>query len=90
MDHETTTFLASRGENLLYEEYFNGADRETTQTSFSVAKSFTSTLVDPAIEDGLLELDDSITIHIPELIETDQRYSQITIRNLITMSSGLR
>ncbi|HEY3208307.1 MAG TPA: hypothetical protein VGL18_00715 [Actinomycetota bacterium] len=30
---------------LVYERYFDGTDRQTLQTSFSLAKSFVSTLV---------------------------------------------
>jgi hypothetical protein len=39
---ETTAFLVIRGDELIYERYFNGSAHEATQTSFSVAKSFAS------------------------------------------------
>jgi len=50
----TTAFIILHRDQLLYEGYFNGADRETVQTSFSVAKSFTSTLVGIAIHEGFI------------------------------------
>lgn len=90
VDTGTTAFLVARGELLLHEEYLNGSSREATQTSFSTAKSFGSTLVGIAQHEGLLRLDDPITDHLPELADKDPRYADITIRNLITMSSGLR
>ena len=59
-------------------------------TSFSVAKSFVSTLVGIAIEEGAIHsLDDPITDYLPELLERDRRFEQITIRHLLLMSSGL-
>jgi CubicO group peptidase (beta-lactamase class C family) len=88
--NETTAFLVARGETLVYEAYPNGSSREATQTSFSVAKSFVSTLVGIAADEGLLNLHDSIATYIPELLERDPRFRDITIRHLITMSSGIR
>ena len=87
---ETTAFLIARGERLIYEGYFNGSSREAVQTSFSVAKSFGSTLIGLAVADGLLEIDEPVTKYVPELRETDLRYDQIQILHLLTMASGTR
>jgi len=87
----TTAFIALHGDRLLYEAYFNGSSREAIQSSFSAAKSFTSTLVGIAIDEGYIRgLDDPITAYLPELLERDPRFAALTIRHLITMSSGLR
>jgi len=87
----TTAFIILHRDQLLYEGYFNGADRETVQTSFSVAKSFTSTLVGIALHEGFIHnLDDPITNYLPELLEQDPRFEKITVRHLIMMRSGLR
>ncbi len=87
---ETTAFLVVKDDDLLYEHYFNGYDHGSTQTSFSVAKSFASALVGIAVEDGTIALDDPITDYLPELKERDARFDKITIRHLVSMSSGLR
>jgi CubicO group peptidase (beta-lactamase class C family) len=87
---ETTAFLVVQRDQLLYEHYFNGSDHDSTQTSFSVAKSFASALIGIAIDDGIIALDDPITDHIPELKERGAGFERITIRHLISMSSGLR
>ena len=85
----TTAFLVIRDDALLYEGYFNGYDRQSTQTSFSVAKSFASALVGIAIEEGYIgSVDDPITNYIPELKGAGM--DEITIRHLLTMSSGLK
>ena len=60
-------------------------------TSFSVAKSFISTLIGIAIDEGAIgNIDDPVTDYVPELAVRDTRFSQITLRHLLTMSSGLR
>ncbi len=87
----TAAFVVLHGDRLLYEGYFNGAGRKTIQGSFSAAKSFTSTLVGIAIEEGFIRsLDDPITEYLPELLDRDPRFADITIRHLIRMTSGLR
>ena len=57
--------------------------------SFSVAKSLTSTLVGAAIKDGhIASVDDAVTRYIPEL--RDSVYDGVTLRQLLTMTSGVR
>ena len=51
-DTDTLAFLVVHGGRLVSEPYVNGAQRDTLQMSFSVAKSFLSTLVGIAIDDG--------------------------------------
>ncbi len=58
-------------------------------TSFSVAKSFTSTLVGAAIRDGAIKsLDDKVSQYIPDL--RGSAYDDVSVRQLLTMSSGVR
>ena len=88
---QTTAFLIIKDDRLIYENYFNGYERDSINTSFSVAKSFVSALVGISIDEGLIDsVDDPITKYIPELQNKDSRYSAITIKNLLSMSSGLR
>ena len=85
----TTAFLVLRGDEVLLEVYGEGQSRESPQTSFSVAKSVLSTLVGIAVERGHLALDDPVTDHVPELLDRDPAFAEITLRHLVTMSSGL-
>ena len=72
---ETLAFVVVHRDRLVYERYFGGSDRATLQTSFSVAKSFLSTLVGIAIDEGLIgDIDDPITDYLPELAERDERF----------------
>jgi CubicO group peptidase (beta-lactamase class C family) len=87
----TTSFLVIQNDAILYEGYFNGYQADSIVTSFSMAKSFASTLVGLAIEDGLIgSVSDPITKYLPELARRDPRFSAITIRDLLVMASGIR
>lgn len=58
-------------------------------TSFSVAKSFTSTLVGAAIADGAIHsMNDKVSQYIPDL--RGSAYDDVSIRQLLTMTSGVR
>ena len=71
------------------ERYGLGFDAAGRWTSFSVAKSFTSTLVGAAIQDGYIEsLEDKVSRYIPGL--RGSAYDDVTVRQLLTMSSGVR
>jgi CubicO group peptidase (beta-lactamase class C family) len=86
----TQALIIIEDDVVVFERYANGADRETLLTSFSVAKSFDSTLVGIAIDEGFIaSVDDPITDYLPELAEEDPRLSEITIAHLLSMSSGL-
>lgn len=57
-------------------------------TSFSVAKSLTSTLVGAAIQDGSIRsLEDKVSMYVPDL--AGSVYDDVTIRQLLTMTSGV-
>jgi CubicO group peptidase (beta-lactamase class C family) len=87
----TTAFLVIHDDELLYERYFDNYDETSVNTSFSMAKSFASALVGIAIDEGhIRSVDEPITNYIPELLEKDKRFGSITIRNLLTMSSGIK
>jgi CubicO group peptidase (beta-lactamase class C family) len=87
----TLGFVVLDDDLLVYERYFGGADRQTRQTSFSVAKSFVSALIGIAIDEGLIgSVTDPVTEYLPELSERDPRFERITLRDLLTMSSGIR
>lgn len=71
-----------------YEHYRLGFRPEQRWTSFSVAKSFTSTLLGAAVKDGALNLSDPVTKHLPGLLGT--AYDGVTVEQVATMTSGVR
>jgi CubicO group peptidase (beta-lactamase class C family) len=87
----TTAFLVIHKDKLVYERYFDGYDESSLNTSFSMAKSYASALVGIAIDEGYIKsVNEPITNYIPELLKKDKRFESITIRNLLTMSSGIK
>lgn len=72
-----------------FERYGLGFGPKGRWTSFSVAKSFTSTLVGAAIKDGFIKsLDDKVSQYIPDL--KGSAYDDVSVAQLLTMSSGVR
>ena len=70
------------------EAYANRFNGEGRWTSFSVAKSMTSTLVGAALLDGHIKsLDDAVSAYVPGLAGSP--YDDVTITQLLTMTSGV-
>ncbi|MCW3170747.1 serine hydrolase [Chryseobacterium sp. 09-1422] len=78
---------------LLLEEYFNGADRETLHDPRSAGKSFASTLMGIAIEEGYIKSEDQTLDQFYDL-ESFENYDvkkrQVNIKHLLTMSSAFQ
>jgi CubicO group peptidase (beta-lactamase class C family) len=71
------------------ERYGLGFGRGGRWTSFSVAKSVTSTLVGAAIRDGFIHgMDDKVSQYIPQM--KGSAYDDVSIRELLTMTSGVQ
>jgi CubicO group peptidase (beta-lactamase class C family) len=71
-----------------HEQYRLGLTPDRRWTSFSVAKSFTSTLLGAAVKDGALRLSDPVTMHLPGLRGT--AYDGVTVEQVATMTSGVK
>lgn len=79
--------IAKRGE-IVYEEYWDGYGDDSRSNSFSMAKSITTMLVQCAIQDGFITgWDQKVVEFLPDL--KGQYASELTLRNLSTMTAGL-
>jgi CubicO group peptidase (beta-lactamase class C family) len=79
--------IVHKGE-LVFEDYGLGFSDEGKWTSFSVAKSLTSTMVGAAIKDGKISsLDDPVVQYIADL--KGSAYEGVSVRQLLTMTSGV-
>jgi CubicO group peptidase (beta-lactamase class C family) len=86
---DTTSFIVIKDGAVVYERYFNGYERDSIVTSFSMAKSVTSALVGIAIDDGYIGgVDDRVIDYLPEL--RGHGYDEIRIRDLLLMSTGIK
>lgn len=75
---------------VLSETWQNGAAPDVPHVLNSVSKTFTSTAVGFAIDEGLLSLDDKIVSFFPDKLpdEVSDRLEAMTVRNLLTMNCG--
>ncbi len=70
------------------ERYGLDFDATGRWTSFSVAKSITSTLVGAAIADGFIKsMDDKVSVYVPQM--KGSAYDDVSLRQLLTMTSGI-
>lgn len=87
--HHTLSFIIIRNDTILYEKYAPHLNDTATVSSFSIAKSFVSTLVGMAIDQGKIKsVKQSITDFIPEL--KSKGFQPITINNLLKHTSGIQ
>lgn len=72
-----------------FEKYALDYSEKGRWTSFSVAKSLTSTLVGAALRDGYIKsLNDPVSLYIKDL--RGSVYDQVTVEQLLTMTSGVK
>lgn len=78
---------------IIYENYFNGFQANTLDDQRSAAKSIGSAMIGIGIEQGLIPNEQAkLAGYLPEyqaIFESDELKSQIDIKSLLTMSSGI-
>ena len=85
---ETVAFMVIKNDSIQYEEYWHGYSADTMSNSFSMAKSWVSTLIGIAITEGKIKsVDQKVCDFLPNFCEG--RNTELTIKDLLTMSSGL-
>lgn len=87
-EYHPVAFLVIQDEKIIHEEYWDGYDLNSVSNSFSAAKGIVGLSVGAAIDDGYIKgLDQKVADFIPSF--TGGNKKNITIRHLLTMSSGL-
>lgn len=90
---EITSIVVINEGKLLLEEYFNGAERGTLHDTRSAGKSFASTIMGIAIDDGYIK-DENQTLDQFYDLKKFENYNikkdQIKIKDLLTMSSAIQ
>jgi CubicO group peptidase (beta-lactamase class C family) len=85
----SAALIVLHDDKLRLERYGLDFDATGRWTSFSVAKSITSTLIGAAIRDGSIKsMDDKVTDYIPQM--KGSAYDDVSIRQLLTMTSGIK
>jgi CubicO group peptidase (beta-lactamase class C family) len=91
LPHVRSLLIARHG-SLVFERYYADASRDGLQNLQSMTKSVSSALVGIALKKHLIaSLDAMVLDYLPEYRDaiTDPRVEGITIRNLLTMSTGI-
>jgi CubicO group peptidase (beta-lactamase class C family) len=84
----TAGLLILKDGEIALERYGMGGGPESRPTSYSTAKSITSTLVGAALHDGAIDsLDDRCDLYLPRL--RGSAYEGVTVRNVLRMCSGV-
>ena len=84
----TQAAILIKGSDIISEYYADGYNEKSLVTSWSVAKSFTSTIIGIAIDEGYIEsIEDPITKYLPEWRGQDQ--DKILLKHLLSMRSGM-
>ena len=87
--YRVSGLLVLKDGKIVLEKYGLGRKPTERWTSFSVAKSLTSTLVGAAIQDGKIKsINDPITAYVPDL--KGSAYEGVTVRQMLMMSSGVK
>jgi CubicO group peptidase (beta-lactamase class C family) len=82
-------FIILRDGYLVLERYYNDFDETDAHQVFSVTKSLTSALIGIAIDRGYIEgVDQKVLDFFPEYTTNDSLKQQLTLRSLLTMTSG--
>ena len=86
--YHTTAFLVIQNDSLVYESYYEDGGSKVLSNSFSVAKSIINILTGIALKEGKIKsLDDKVGDYLENFRSGGRE--KITIRHLMTMSSGL-
>jgi CubicO group peptidase (beta-lactamase class C family) len=87
--NRTSGVIVLQDGKIVLERYGLGRAPKDRWTSFSVAKSLTSTLVGAAIQDGKIAGPDAmVTDYVPDL--KGSAYDGVNVRQLLMMSSGVK
>lgn len=85
----SVAYLVVHRDSVVLERYFAGHDQHAISNSFSMAKSIVAAILGKVIESGAVRrLDQAVVDFVPEI--TGEYARQLTFRDLVTMSSGLR
>jgi hypothetical protein len=84
---DTRAIVVVQGGAIVAERYAPGFDRNTELLGWSASKSIMGTLVGLLVDDGVLKLDEPAPV--PEWKGEGDPRGKITLRQLLTMSSGL-
>lgn len=90
--NELHSLMVVKDGEVVYENYAPAHSADELHIMWSVSKTFTATAVGFAVQDGLVSLDDKVVDYFPEELPSERHewLNEMTIHDLLIMSSGLR
>ncbi|MBJ7348104.1 MAG: serine hydrolase [Thermoleophilaceae bacterium] len=85
----TDSFIALDSGSIAYERYLNGNNSSTKHQSWSMMKSYVSTLIGIAVKNGkITSINDPVTKYVPALAANG--YNGVKIKDVLQMASGIK
>lgn len=90
-ENKSIAFIIIKSDSLVFERYWDIGSEKSLTNTFSVTKGIVTSLLGIAIKEGHIgDINEKIIKYLPELKREGESYNnQVTIKDLITMSSGL-
>lgn len=90
-NHALFSVLIVRHDRLVFERYLNGSRRSDSNNVHSASKSILEALIQIAVQRGSIgSIDDTVASYLPQdFVGASAEKRSITLRDLMTMSSGL-
>lgn len=83
------SLLVVRNDTVLLEQYYGKFSHDTRSSIFSLTKAVTALLCGIAIDEGYMSITDPVTKYLPELMDNDFLFHELTIEHLLNMRTGL-
>ena len=88
VDSNATALVVIKGNDITFEEYYQGTKELDQRISWSMAKSFLSAIFGVAVTDGHIpDLNQAVSDYVPSL--KGSGYDGVSIKNVLQMSSGV-
>lgn len=87
-ESNTEGLMIIHNDSIIYEQYDLGLKADAPHISWSMAKSFISTLMGCLVEQGKIDLEKRVTDYLPQFAGTG--YDQVRVKDVLQMSSGVR
>jgi CubicO group peptidase (beta-lactamase class C family)/predicted glycoside hydrolase/deacetylase ChbG (UPF0249 family) len=89
-EQDLHSLMILRNGKVVYEQWFGENAANKTHVMYSVSKTFTSTAIGFAIQEGLLDIGDKVISFFPDKlpIEISPKLQALEIRHLLTMTVG--
>ena len=85
----TQGLIVIKNDTIEFEEYYRGQHEESNHISWSMAKSYISSLFGIALEDGHIgSVEDKVETYLPQFVGTG--YEGVKIKDVLQMSTGVK